>query len=231
MITHTNRALPDLPLLTDQVCRKADSDGTHSAGPVTSQACRSSRTRLHDRENTARREIYKGTFQVKPSVTSLTPDSPVAQHKPKVGITRATRNDIYRMLVSDVTSECSIPEIHQSRFKIRRTRVQQIGQAHTTDLLPSTTSGTSQVSNIPTLLPRCHPDRNTKDANVGPAALLSVDPFRPCEISLSPNSTSPRTDISQRLSPSRSTSTSTLTSSDKLRGSTFTSLALTDGSS
>ena len=27
MITHTNRALPDLPLLTDQVCRKADSDG------------------------------------------------------------------------------------------------------------------------------------------------------------------------------------------------------------
>ena len=46
MITHTNRALPDLPFLTDQVCRKADSDGTHPAGPVTSQACRSSRTRL-----------------------------------------------------------------------------------------------------------------------------------------------------------------------------------------
>ena len=46
MITHTNRALPNLPLLTDQVCRKADSDGTHPAGPVTSQACRSSRTRL-----------------------------------------------------------------------------------------------------------------------------------------------------------------------------------------
>ena len=31
---------------------------------------------------------------------------------------------------------------------------------------------------------------------MGPAALLSVDPFRPCGIFLSPNSTSTRTDIS-----------------------------------
>ena len=47
-----SRALPDLPLLTDQVSRKADSDGHHPAGPVTSQACRSIRTRTFDRENT-----------------------------------------------------------------------------------------------------------------------------------------------------------------------------------
>ena len=47
-----SRALPDLPLLTDQVSRKADSDGPHPAGPVTSQACRSIRTRTFDRENT-----------------------------------------------------------------------------------------------------------------------------------------------------------------------------------
>ena len=47
-----SRTLPDLPLLTDQVSRKADSDGHHPAGPVTSQACRSIRTRTFDRENT-----------------------------------------------------------------------------------------------------------------------------------------------------------------------------------
>ena len=62
----------------------------------------------------------------------------------KVGIIRATRNDIYRKLVSDVTSECSILEIYQSRFKSRGTPVQQIGQTHTTDLPPSTTSKISQ---------------------------------------------------------------------------------------
>jgi hypothetical protein len=45
-------ALPNLPLPTDQVSRKADSDGPHPAGPVTSQACRSIRTRTFDRENT-----------------------------------------------------------------------------------------------------------------------------------------------------------------------------------
>ena len=53
--THTRRALPDLPLLMDQVCRKADSDGSpgwagHLPGlPIlTDQA--------FDRENTASRE-------------------------------------------------------------------------------------------------------------------------------------------------------------------------------
>ena len=53
-ITHTSRAPRDLPLLMDQVCRKADSDGTHLAGLVTSQACRSLRTRPPDRENASR---------------------------------------------------------------------------------------------------------------------------------------------------------------------------------
>ena len=53
--THTRRALPDLPLLTDQVCRKADSDGPHPAGPVTSQACRSLRTRLSTARTPTRR--------------------------------------------------------------------------------------------------------------------------------------------------------------------------------
>ena len=52
--THTSRALRDLPLLMDQVCRKADSDGTHPAGLVTSRACRSLRTRPPDRENASR---------------------------------------------------------------------------------------------------------------------------------------------------------------------------------
>ena len=69
---------------------------------------------------------------------------------------------------------------------------------------------------------------------MGPAALLSVDPFRPCENSLSPKlylSKDGNFSRFQRLRLSRSTTTLTPTSFDKSRGSTSTSTAPTDGSS
>ena len=67
--THTSRALPDLPLLMDQVCRKADSDGSpgwagHLPGlPIlTDQA--------FDRENTDPEAVMALTYTKPLGITS-----------------------------------------------------------------------------------------------------------------------------------------------------------------
>ena len=60
---HMSRALPNLPLLTDQVSRKADSDGPHPAGPVTSQACRSIRTRTSTARTPTQTKVMQPTQQ------------------------------------------------------------------------------------------------------------------------------------------------------------------------
>ena len=81
-ITHTSCALPDLPLLTDQVCRKADSDGVTPGWAGYLPGLPILTDQAFDRENTDPEEVMGLTYTKLPATTS-------PSKKPPRGMIRA----------------------------------------------------------------------------------------------------------------------------------------------